>query len=94
MSPTEALGQLMAGNTRFQSDHTHHPLLHSERREELVGGQAPFAVTLSCSDSSVPPEVIFDQGLGGLFVVRLAATRSPALISRASTTRSGTSART
>src|ERR1700737_1184510 len=41
-------------------------------REELVGGQAPFAVILSCSDSRVPPELIFDQGLGGLFVVRLA----------------------
>ena len=49
-----------------------HPVLHSERREELVGGQSPFAVILSCSDSRVPPELIFDQGLGGLFVVRIA----------------------
>lgn len=72
MTPTEALKQLMAGNRRFQSDQTTHPLLHSQRRGELVGGQSPFAVILSCSDSRVPPELIFDQGLGGLFVVRVA----------------------
>ena len=72
MSPAAALAQLMAGNERFQNDKTSHPLLHSVRREELVGGQAPFAVILSCSDSRVPPELIFDQGLGGLFVIRVA----------------------
>lgn len=72
MSPTEAVQRLMAGNERFQNDKTGHPLLHSKRREELVGGQSPFAVILSCSDSRVPPELIFDQGLGGLFVVRIA----------------------
>ena len=72
VSPTEALTRLIAGNERFQNDKTGHPLLHSERREELVGGQSPFAVILSCSDSRVPPELIFDQGLGGLFVVRIA----------------------
>jgi carbonic anhydrase len=72
LSPSEALSKLMAGNQRFQTDKTGHPLLHSQRREELVGGQSPFAVILSCSDSRVPPELIFDQGLGGLFVVRIA----------------------
>jgi carbonic anhydrase len=72
MSPDQALAQLMAGNRRFQHDTTGHPLLHSKRRAELVGGQAPFAIILSCSDSRVPPELIFDQGLGGLFVVRVA----------------------
>ena len=72
MSTAEAMQRLMAGNERFQNDKTGHPLLHSERREELVGGQSPFAVILSCSDSRVPPELIFDQGLGGLFVVRIA----------------------
>jgi len=72
MSPTDALKELMAGNQRFQTDKTKHPLLHSQSREELVGGQSPFAVILSCSDSRVPPELIFDQGLGGLFVVRVA----------------------
>ena len=72
ISPAEALERLMAGNERFQNDKTGHPLLHAKRREELVGGQSPFAVILSCSDSRVPPELIFDQGLGGLFVVRIA----------------------
>jgi carbonic anhydrase len=72
MSAAEALTRLMAGNERFQNDKTSHPLLHSMRREELVGGQSPFAVILSCSDSRVPPELIFDEGLGGLFVVRIA----------------------
>ena len=72
MSPTQALAQLMEGNQRFQRDANSHPHLHAKRRSELVGGQAPFAVILSCSDSRVPPELIFDQGLGGLFVVRLA----------------------
>jgi carbonic anhydrase len=72
MSPTQALAQLVAGNQRFQHDANGHPHLHAKRRSELVGGQAPFAVILSCSDSRVPPELIFDQGLGGLFVVRLA----------------------
>jgi carbonic anhydrase len=70
--PAQALAELIAGNERFQADQTSHPLLHAKRREELVGGQAPFAVILSCSDSRVPPELIFDQGLGGLFVVRVA----------------------
>jgi carbonic anhydrase len=72
LSPSEALAKLMVGNERFRTDKTAHPLLHSQRREELVGGQSPFAVILSCSDSRVPPELIFDQGLGGLFVVRIA----------------------
>ncbi|HVA84430.1 MAG TPA: carbonic anhydrase [Candidatus Binataceae bacterium] len=72
MSPAQALAHLMAGNQRYQHDVNSHPHLHAKRRSELVGGQAPFAVILSCSDSRVPPELIFDQGLGGLFVVRLA----------------------
>jgi carbonic anhydrase len=72
MTPDQALAQLMAGNLRFQHDTTRHPLLHAKRRAELIGGQAPFAVILSCSDSRVPPELIFDQGLGDLFVVRVA----------------------
>lgn len=66
MSPAQALARLMAGNQRFQSDTTGHPLLDAKRRAELASGQAPFAVILSCSDSRVPPELIFDQGLGDL----------------------------
>lgn len=72
ISPAQALARLVEGNHRFQNDATGHPLLHSKQRESLVGGQSPFAAILSCSDSRVPPELIFDQGLGGLFVVRLA----------------------
>jgi len=72
MTPAQALAQLIEGNRRFQHDANGHPHLHSKRRSELAGGQSPFAVILSCSDSRVPPELIFDQGLGGLFVVRLA----------------------
>ena len=72
MTPAQALAQLVEGNQRFQRDANSHPHLHAKRRSELVGGQSPFAAILSCSDSRVPPELIFDQGLGGLFVVRLA----------------------
>ena len=72
MTPAQALAQLVEGNQRFQHDANGHPHLHVKRRSELAGGQSPFAVILSCSDSRVPPELIFDQGLGGLFVVRLA----------------------
>lgn len=72
ISPAQALSRLVKGNQRFQNDANGHPLLHAKQRASLVGGQSPFAVILSCSDSRVPPELIFDQGLGGLFVVRLA----------------------
>jgi carbonic anhydrase len=72
LNPNQALARLMAGNQRFQNDATGRPLFDAKRRAELVGGQAPFAVILSCSDSRVPPELLFDQGLGELFVVRLA----------------------
>jgi carbonic anhydrase len=72
MSPAQALRRLVEGNQRFQNGTTGHPLHHTKQRESLVGGQSPFAAILSCSDSRVPPELIFDQGLGGLFVVRLA----------------------
>jgi carbonic anhydrase len=72
MTPAKALARLMAGNKRFQIDKTAHPMLHAKRREELVASQSPFAVILSCSDSRVPPELVFDQGLGGLFIVRIA----------------------
>jgi len=72
MTPDQALALLIEGNQRFQHDASGHPHLHAKRRSELVGGQAPFAAILSCSDSRVPPELIFDQGLGDLFVVRVA----------------------
>lgn len=66
------LRKLMEGNKRYVSSHLEHPDQSSERRFELKHGQHPFAIILGCSDSRVPPEVIFDQGLGDLYVVRVA----------------------
>lgn len=68
----EALKRLMDGNQRFASDRPAAKNLGDARRKELTKGQHPFAVVLSCSDSRVPPEHLFDQGLGDIFVVRTA----------------------
>jgi carbonic anhydrase len=67
-----ALRQLMEGNNRYVAAKTAHPNQTTARRAEVIEGQHPFAVVVGCSDSRVPPEIIFDQGLGDLFVVRLA----------------------
>ncbi len=72
ISATEALERLREGNRRFAADE---PAAHGDRRsrrEELTDGQAPLAIILGCSDSRVPAEIIFDQGLGDLFVIRVA----------------------
>lgn len=66
----EALHRLKAGNKRFAAGEPLHNGAGKERRRELAGGQQPFAAILSCSDSRVPPALVFDQGLGDLFVVR------------------------
>lgn len=71
-TPDQALALLKEGNQRFIDTKTKHPNLSKERRQLLTSSQAPFATILSCSDSRVPPEVIFDQGLGDLFIVRSA----------------------
>lgn len=68
----DSLKILKAGNARFVESKLIHPNQSLERRNELVAGQAPKAVVISCSDSRVPPELVFDQGLGDLFVVRVA----------------------
>ncbi|HEX9115232.1 MAG TPA: carbonic anhydrase [Anaerolineae bacterium] len=68
----EALERLLAGNRRHVTAMHIHPDQTPARRQELVAGQTPFAAILSCSDSRVVPEIIFDQGLGHLFVVRVA----------------------
>lgn len=71
-SPDLALQQLMDGNKRFLGASLTHPNQGDDRRISLGSGQAPFSAILACADSRVPPEVIFDQGLGDLFVVRVA----------------------
>jgi carbonic anhydrase len=72
MDGDRALQNLMEGNTRYVSAKAAHPNQTPARRAEVIEGQHPFAVIVGCSDSRVPPEIIFDQGLGDLFVVRLA----------------------
>ena len=71
-TPQDALDKLMEGNKRYTQDKLLYPDLSNGRRQALTSKQQPFAVILGCSDSRVPPELIFDQGLGDLFVVRLA----------------------
>jgi carbonic anhydrase len=69
----EALARLRAGNRRFVEDaRGSGSLTGHERRRELTAGQEPFAIVLGCSDSRVPAELVFDQGLGDLFVIRVA----------------------
>jgi carbonic anhydrase len=69
----DALQRLQDGNRRFASDTRSADNLSSlTRRAELVTGQQPFAIILGCSDSRVPAEIVFDQGLGDLFVIRVA----------------------
>ena len=63
---------LKEGNERFATDRLEHKDMGAARRTELTAGQHPFAAVLSCADSRVPPEIVFDQGLGDLFVVRVA----------------------
>jgi carbonic anhydrase len=73
VSAREALTRLQEGNRRFVSDERKLDVFASHtRREALAAGQQPFAIVLGCSDSRVPAEVIFDQGLGDLFVIRVA----------------------
>jgi carbonic anhydrase len=68
----EALKRLKEGNDRFVADKLAEKNLGKNRRAELAKGQAPFAIILGCADSRVTPELLFDQGLGELFVVRVA----------------------
>ena len=69
----EALARLREGNQRFVSNvRSHESLAGEARRVEVAAGQQPFAIILGCSDSRVPAEIVFDQGLGDLFVIRVA----------------------
>lgn len=72
ISPEESLKKLQEGNRRFSSFGMEFPHLNQERLQEIQSGQHPFATILTCSDSRVTPEFIFDAGLGDLFIVRVA----------------------
>ncbi|HXF45477.1 MAG TPA: carbonic anhydrase [Burkholderiaceae bacterium] len=72
VSAREALDRLREGNRRFVAERGGEMSTGGTRRRALVGGQAPFAIVLGCSDSRVPAEIVFDQGLGDLFVIRVA----------------------
>lgn len=73
LTAQEALDRLKAGNQRFmKGETTNHTLVSHQERAEMAEGQNPFAIILGCSDSRVPAEMVFDQGLGDLFVIRVA----------------------
>ena len=73
ISATDALEQLQEGNRRFVADEIDAESLASRAHQaDLSGGQSPFAIVLACSDSRVPVELVFDQGFGDLFVIRVA----------------------
>ncbi len=69
---TEALAQLRVGNRRFAQGVSSGAATKNTDRSDLLAGQEPFAIVLGCSDSRVPAEIVFDQGLGDLFVIRVA----------------------
>ncbi len=72
LTPDNAIAQLIQGNKRFANQKTKQPNRGSFRLREVAKGQNPFAAVLGCADSRVPAEIVFDQGLGDLFVVRVA----------------------
>jgi hypothetical protein len=71
-TPDQALERLKEGNARFVADMSREAELGSKKRIELAQGQRPVAVVLTCADSRAAPEIIFDKGLGMLFVIRVA----------------------
>ena len=68
----EALARLQAGNERFVAGHARFPTVQKDILADLAKGQHPFATVLGCSDSRVPPELVFDASFGELFVIRVA----------------------
>ena len=71
-TPEEALSELIAGNERYVKEKSVHPRRDMDRVVETAPHQAPFAAVVGCSDSRVPVELIFDQGIGDIFVIRTA----------------------
>ncbi len=76
----EALQNLTSGNRRFSAGEASHPRQTPQRRMEVIAEQRPFAAILGCSDSRLAPEIIFDQGLGDLFVVRVAGNFADSIV--------------
>lgn len=72
LSPTEVLAQLKAGNSRFWTGAAQRPELSAMERRQLILQQTPKVAVLGCADSRVPVEIVFDQGLGDIFAVRVA----------------------
>jgi len=72
LSAADARQRLEQGNDRYRQEHAAHPHADGARRSEVAAGQHPFAPVLTCADSRVPPELIFDHGLRDLFVIRVA----------------------
>ena len=72
VAAAEGISRLKEGNGRYANGNQQHPRQSSEEREKLTKNQHPFAIVLGCADSRVPAEIVFDQGLGDLFVVRVA----------------------
>ncbi len=68
----EAISRLKDGNARYTNSKQQHPRQSIKERAELTKSQHPFAIVIGCADSRVPPEIVFDQGLGDLFVLRVA----------------------
>ncbi|WP_441246732.1 carbonic anhydrase [Kitasatospora sp. McL0602] len=79
-TPQLALDRLRAGNANWAAGRSVHPDASAARRRDLSTHQEPFAVVFSCIDSRVPPELVFDQGLGDLMVVRTAAHTADGLV--------------
>ena len=80
ITPDKALQLLIEGNKRFVEGKPTHPNTDVSRRNEVTGGQSPFAVILTCADSRVPPEIIFDQGIGDLFIIRVAGNVNTSVV--------------
>src|SRR4051812_7206232 len=72
ISATEAFERLKAGNERFSAGQGKFPTVQKDILAALTKGQRPYATILGCSDSRVPPELVFDAGFGALFIIRVA----------------------
>lgn len=79
-SPAQAWARLEAGNRHWAEGHLAHPDQDTARRQQVAGQQDPFATIVSCIDSRVPPETVFDQGVGDLFAVRTGAQTVDGLV--------------